>query len=154
MLFELRKKWQASCRKEHRFFSSYSHWLNEVVHSINSQNSSKTPKRKSVGRPSLDFTSSGERSKRRKTESIRLRSSVEELTFAAQMKLREDGKVDEAKVVRDVMFGTPTRAQKYRNSVKSKHENTLSGEKALSVLDGAKTVTGSVPRSSKCEQQK
>ena len=54
------------------------------------------------GRPSKTFEESSERSKRRKTENLRL-NYTQELVFATQMKLRAEGESKAAKVVQNVL---------------------------------------------------
>ena len=53
------------------------------------------------GRPKKSFVDSSERSKRRKTEDLRS-IDAQELTYAAQMKLRSSGQVDTTHVIKDL----------------------------------------------------
>ena len=85
------------------------------------------------GRPVTEFLTLSERSKRRRTESIRCKS-IKELSFATQMKLRGEGKLDAANVVKNVTLGSPTKGEKYRRSVEFVKENSLSPDSALSLL--------------------
>lgn len=71
----------------------------------------ETPKKKK-DRPSSEFTSSSDRSKQRETEEIRSLSSIEELSYATQMGLCVSGKVDAAKIVKNVTLGSLTKAAK------------------------------------------
>ena len=47
-------------------------------------------------RPSLDFATSSDRTKRRQTESLTSQVSVKELSYATQMSLRSIGKLNAA----------------------------------------------------------
>lgn len=53
------------------------------------------------GRPPKPFNESSERTKRRKTTSLRQNLQPNVLQFATQMKLRAEGKVDAARVIKD-----------------------------------------------------
>lgn len=88
------------------------------------------------GRPEMSFELSSERSKRRKTEELRRNKSPEELSFAAQMSLRKVGQVDAASVIKDVTATTPTRASKYKKSIKQPfaEQDQISPLRALSLF--------------------
>ncbi|KAL4705530.1 hypothetical protein ACJJTC_005362, partial [Scirpophaga incertulas] len=70
----------------------------------------------SPGRPNKLFLDLSERSKRRKTEELRT-SNIDELTYATQMKLREKGKVEASRIVKD-LTKSPRRARKYAAAMK------------------------------------
>lgn len=131
------RKWEAACRKREKLFENNRKWLEEEV-TLPLLSHSSTPKK--VGRPATEFALCSERSKRRKTEPLRTEYSSGEIAYAAQMSLREKGQVDAAAVLNEVVFSTPTRAQKYRKSYKdsSTKEHQLSSDEALSVLVEAK----------------
>ena len=59
------------------------------------------------------------------------------LAHATQMSLRAAGKTDESKIVKEII-SSPTRAKKYRKSLKQVSPQQLSAEEALSVLVEAK----------------
>ncbi|KAJ8953465.1 hypothetical protein NQ318_023584 [Aromia moschata] len=85
-----------------------------------------TSKRFSPGRPQKSFGDSSERSKRRKTRDLRSKD-IEELTFATHMKLRESGKVDASKVVKD-LTRSPGRAKNVEQrseEIKRKFKNQM-----------------------------
>ncbi|CAG9571654.1 unnamed protein product [Danaus chrysippus] len=65
--------------------------------------------RLSPGRPQKSFIDSSERSKRRKTKHLRSKE-LAELTYATQMQLRREGKVEASKVVKD-LSRSPQRKQ-------------------------------------------
>ena len=50
------------------------------------------------GKITFQFEDSSERSKRRKSQELRANYSAEELTYAAQMKIRESGNIDAANI--------------------------------------------------------
>lgn len=133
LLHDFRTKWQDVARMEKKFFYKYHEWLNVFVRLDNIKDLA-TPEKKNSGRPSSEFTDSSERTKRRRTEEMRSQSSTEELSYATQMKLRVSGKLDAAKVVKDVTLGSPSKAEKYRKSLEFVSETILSGDKALSLL--------------------
>lgn len=93
-----------------------------------SENSSK------MDRPTSGFAESSDRTKRRKTEDLRAQTSIEELSYATQMSLRASGKLDAAKVVKDVTLGSPSKAMKYKKSIDSISETTLSADGALALI--------------------
>jgi len=135
LLYNFRTKWQQVQRKEERFFDTYDEWLSVFVSfNIKSQRVLETSKKPDFGRPSLEFATSSDRTKRRKTEDIRSQTSVEELSFATQMSLRASGKLDAAKIVKDVTLGSPSKAEKYRRSLEFTPESILSGDSALSLV--------------------
>lgn len=147
LISEIRRRWQASHRKKDSFLKNNNKWLDVKVTLTNanhkypestvtssSASSSAGSKPTSTGRPASSFGESSERSKRRKTEDIREKYSHEELGFAVQMKLRQKGKLDAAKVVKDVIAGSPSKATRYRQSLDSKSETTLSSDEALALL--------------------
>lgn len=93
----------------------------------------------SPGRPVKSFDLSSERSKRRKTQDLRLKD-VGQLTYATQMKLRKAGKTLASKIVKE-LSESPTRAKKYVSALKKvSTENThhqLSPLSALSMFTEA-----------------
>lgn len=92
--------------------------------------------RRKIGRSTTDFPKAAERTKRKRTEHLRSGNSAEELGYAAQMKLREGGKVDAAIVVKDVISGSPTKAKKYRSSLEllNTEKEVLTSDEALSLF--------------------
>lgn len=62
------------------------------------------------------FLNLSERSERRKTRELRS-SDTDELTYATQMKLREKGKIEVSKIVKD-LTKSPRRARKYATAIK------------------------------------
>lgn len=92
--------------------------------------------RPNAGRKSLEFPESSERSKRRKTVDVRASYSSDELAYATQMKFREEGQNDAAAVLKDVAFGSPSKAKTCRSSLDSlnKENGQFTPDEALSLL--------------------
>src|SRR5699024_9529309 len=94
-----------------------------------------------AGRPTMKFSASSERSKRRKTEPLRSQYSQEELAFATQMSLRASGETEAAKLMTEALDTTPTRASKIRQSWLKKEDKIVipySFEEALALFVNAK----------------
>lgn len=66
------------------------------------------------GRPSKPFTELSVQSKR--TQSLRDSNKTEELAFATQMKLRETGKSQASKVLKEII-DSPARAKRYKKAL-------------------------------------
>lgn len=102
---EFKKRWFASHKVESSFLKKNHNWL---------QNTIEIPCKKiRTGRPTKPFVQLSERSKRRKTQHLRERFQVTEVTYASQMMLRDSGNVEGSKVVKDIT-SSPTRGAKYR----------------------------------------
>lgn len=86
---QFKRKWSACCRDRHRFRKYNAEWLQGSINFPVCNSDVGGP-----GRPQKQFTTSSERSKRRKTRELRENVSVAELTFAAQMSQRASGNVD------------------------------------------------------------
>lgn len=97
-----------------RFIQNNTKWLQTVETILGDLNFE--PNESSIGRPSIPFAESSDRSKRRKTENLRQNFSTEELTFSAQMKLRDAGRNDAAKLVHEATDTSPSRASKIRRA--------------------------------------
>lgn len=121
----LRKKWNEAHRTLNTFYNNNANWLNAKGIIIgNTEEDSETSK--DFDRLSTSFAEASNRTKRRRTESIRVKHSTEELALATQMSLRSSGKVAAAKVMQDVIEGSPSKASKYRASLDFVCEDTLS----------------------------
>jgi len=71
LLYNFRTKWQVQ-RKEERFFDTYDECLSVFVSfNIKSQRVLETSKKPDFSRLSLEFATSSDRTRRRKTEDIR-----------------------------------------------------------------------------------
>lgn len=144
----MRERYNSVNRTERDFFVKYDKWLSEPVSFLVQRKafpSTTSETSKKGGRPSTAFLLSSDRSKRRKTEELRSSFSPEELAYATQMSLRSTGKIDASKVVKDATLSTPTRASKFRKALDVSTENTLSNEKALSILTHSPLLVICVP---------
>lgn len=91
-------KWLLSNRDKVKFFQNNSSWLDGQCIFKKYAKSKVSP-----GRPVKDFAESSDRSKRRKTENLRASTSVDELLFSAEMKLRSEGQVAKSKDVKNIL---------------------------------------------------
>lgn len=80
---DLKTRWISASYKKDRFLKQNESWLNMAFTIPNKM------KIVSGGRPQKLFSESCERSKRRKTETLRKENNLEMLTFATQTKLGE-----------------------------------------------------------------
>ena len=122
----MKKRWNDAHRTERDFSYKNAEWLkSEVV--FTSENDDDVDEARnddfesrsstgSTGRPlsNSSFRELSDRTKRRRTENIRQQFDPEELRYATQMSLRAKGKVDAAKLVKDVTAGSPSKASKYK----------------------------------------
>lgn len=131
---QMRTRWQQAHRKSCVFFKNNGEWLSKQVCFAAPTDTVVTSPGNTGGRPSLEFTMSSERSKRRKTQDIRTSFNSVELAYATQMSLRSSGQSDAAKVIKDVTMTSPLRASKYRKAYSATDEITLSEEAALSAM--------------------
>lgn len=105
---EIKRRWVASHYVEDLFLKRNDSWL---------QGTFELPQAISrPGRPQKSFDDVSERSKRRKTETLRREMTSEELTFATHVKLRCEGKADASNVIKN-LTKSPTRAKKYRKAL-------------------------------------
>lgn len=83
---------------------------------------------------SLHLSIKQRRTKRRRTEEIRSKFTLETLSYATQISLRVSENSDASNVVKDVTSASPSRATKYRKAMHSTFETIFIGEAALSLL--------------------
>lgn len=105
---EIKRRWVASHYVEDLFLKRNDSWLQgtfELPQAITRS-----------GRPQKSFDDVSERSKRRKTETIRREMTSEELTFATHVKLRCEGKADASNMIKN-LTKSPNRANKYRKAL-------------------------------------
>ncbi|CAB3252648.1 unnamed protein product [Arctia plantaginis] len=124
------QRWEdCSKRVEDRFLKKNYDWLQKNIELKKGSQKEKTntepretqndEKNSITGRRELSFSESSERSKRRKTEELRAKVSTEALLYSATSKLRSEGNIDFANVVRYISEGSPTKAARYRKSLES-----------------------------------
>lgn len=70
------------------------------------------------GRPPKDFSTSSDRSKRRKTQHLLNTYDNEELAFAASVSARKSGKRDAANIIQEVAAASPRRSTKYKKAIR------------------------------------
>ncbi|XP_055906219.1 uncharacterized protein LOC129941567 [Eupeodes corollae] len=116
--YEHRRRWLSASRNNNTFLKQNINWLQcEISFPCRAHGL--------VGRPQMDFSDLSERSKRRKTEDLRFNYSAEELSYAAQMQLRERGKLDSSNVMKNIIFSTPSRAEKYQKALKKMDQDQV-----------------------------
>lgn len=125
-------RYSKSQRNNERFLNLNKEWLDTSI--------SFVPPTNKRGRKEVSFEESCEKSKAKKSRSIRESTSLSVLTYATQMALRDSGKIEESKLLKEITTSTPTRAAKYRKYRKFKKykPHQLSPEEALCVLIEAK----------------
>ncbi|CAH0560546.1 unnamed protein product [Brassicogethes aeneus] len=126
LISTISKKWQ-NAKRTHDIFVKYNdEWLGTSFCFVGDNECA----------PNDDgsFRDSSDRTKRRRTEEIREKYSHEELGFATQMSLRAEGKSNAAKVIKDVILGSPSKATRYRKSFEKQGEKLFSNDEALALL--------------------
>ena len=105
-------------------------------------NTTASPQHINCGRPPKSFEESSERSKRRKTITLRQSASAAELSYAAKVSLHSEGKRTAAKLMHEVSMRSPTRAKQINTAWKSAQLGrtimAYTPDKALSLLVEAK----------------
>ena len=111
-------------KKGGNFFKKYAKWLDyeEVFLYSATQNVSEVTR----GRREVPFHTASEQTRRRRTHSLRKKHSAEELSYCAQMKQREEGNEEAAKLVTEATLTSPTRAYKIRRRWKSCKSTSVS----------------------------
>lgn len=133
LVYKIREKWEESSRVEARFLAKNKNWLEKYVE-LQKQHEHAKSTTKKTGRPSLYFSDSSERTKRRRTQVLREEESSDVLAYATKMKLRSEGKTDAAKIIQDITEGSPKKALQYRKSLDSINTSSVfSADEALSL---------------------
>lgn len=126
-----KEKWSSANRMEDRFIQNNSDWLASTISVPLFSLTIPGP-----GRPKKDFNVSSERSKRRKTEDLRMQSTSEELMFAASMSQRAGGYCDSADLVKKITEN-PTKATEFKKKITTVDNikvNKHSPEEALAIF--------------------
>lgn len=140
---QFRRKWVAKYRREDIFNRHYGNWLEQTIKFPNHLETlladDITPKRtRKSGRPTKDFSSSSDRSKRRKMQHLLNTYDTEELAFAAGVSARESGKRDAANIIQEVAVASPKRSTKYKKAVRllsaPKMQQPYSPDEALALF--------------------
>lgn len=133
---DFKLRWKAANNTTSRFLQKNVEWLLTAI-SFPIESKPAGP-----GRPSLNFSESSERTKRQKTESLRSKTSLEQLSYATQMALRSSGQVHASRLLKEITTTTPTRARRYKEAFDKKEQIVpLSGEEALSTMVEAQLTT-------------
>ena len=140
----MKKRWNDAHRTERDFSNKNADWLkSEVVFTSENdddvdeaRNDDFESRSGSTGRPlsNSSFRELSDRTKRRRTENIRQQFDPEELGYATQMSLRAKGKIDAAKLVKDVTARSPSKASKYKKYLQKKPEETLSCDETVALM--------------------
>lgn len=125
-------RWQKCHRKNEIFVKNNKNWLDASI----SFSPPPEPQQKR-GRNDLSFEECKEKTKVKKCKDIRDQISLPVLAYATQMSLRAAGKIDESKIVKEII-SSPTKAKKYRKSIEQVPPQQLTPDEALSVLVEAK----------------
>lgn len=95
------------------------------------------PQGSSTGRRTISFAECSDRSKRRRTETLRSVHNVQELSVATSMSLRSAGNDHGAKLVKEITYNSPTRARTILKTWRKSHNTMQSAytpEEALCFL--------------------
>ena len=115
LMTKFRSKYKEAAQRQDYFFKKNKNWLKT---SVNFQiDAKRVTVNKSTGRPTGNFETLSDRSKRRRTKEMRTKFSPAELSFATQMGLRSSGHSDAAKIVNDVTLSSPFKATKYKEGL-------------------------------------
>lgn len=150
LIREFNQRWRKSYRCRSAFMKKNAKWLKTKLTLQNRDNDSnhtddipaivtddETPTNGGgdMGRPSTPFGECSDSSKRRKTKHLREGNSTEELAYATQMKLRQEGKCASAKLCQQCT--SPEKATEILNKVNEKKESVFSPLEALNILVNA-----------------
>ena len=116
MCYRIRDRWQKSYKKGNTFEIENAARLQGMETFSVEANANNEPKRK--GPSTTEFCDVTERTKRRKVEQLRASASAQELSFAAEINARKEGNEDAAKLIHEIMQGSPTRPSKVRKELK------------------------------------
>ncbi|CAG5056982.1 unnamed protein product [Parnassius apollo] len=105
-----KERWSAARNTDKRFVKNNMEWLN-----VSLELPTWTHK---AGRPTKEFRELCDRSKRRRTQDLRDRVPVEELTYAARVSQGTSGNIDASKIMKEIT-STPTRAKMFRKAISS-----------------------------------
>ena len=72
--------------------------------------------------------------KRRKTVELREKYSSDQLTYAAQMKLRQEGKLTASKLIKEINFTSPLRPERIQKKLDSPTSTPLGPHEALAMM--------------------
>lgn len=142
-------KWKKCHHVKQYFLSKHRKWLNGDIklvgenidgseHEATRLNESTRPSCSDLnisarGRPAIPFGEASESTKRRKTRHLRSQFSTEELAYATNMRLRQEGKVDAAKLCTEAT-SSPTKAATILKKANQTNECIFSPAEALNII--------------------
>ncbi|KAF2902157.1 hypothetical protein ILUMI_04032 [Ignelater luminosus] len=115
---QFKQKWNESNRTYQKFVNRNESWLNATI-KFPLYNELLEKKR---GRERLLFDEASDCSKRMRTLQLRQNYSADELSYAAQMSLRSDSRVEASKLVKEITTASPKRAERSEASSDSEDE--------------------------------
>ena len=126
-----KQRWLKAYRCKKRFLTSNESWLDIhiTLFKIPAPQSKSSPKAST----SFDVNQS-EVTKRRKTLELRKKYSCDELTYAAQMKLRQEGKLTASKLMKEINFTSPMRPERIQRKLDSPTSTTVDPHEALAMM--------------------
>lgn len=152
LIKDFNERWRKSHRTKNAFLSKNKKWLRTEIPLQNTNNEESdvempfvaddAPKNCNLGRPISPFAECSDSSKRRKTRHVREENSSEELVYATQMKLRQEGKSAAAKLCAQ-STSSPEKAADILSKVSETKECAFSPVEALNVV-----VTADLSKSS------
>ncbi|GAB0095784.1 hypothetical protein DMENIID0001_112060 [Sergentomyia squamirostris] len=134
---EFMRKWKICASNESRFLSKNELWLTGIV-----KVKVPTPACPKPGRPKKNFSECSAQSKRKRVADLCANYSAEELTFAAQLKNREEGQNALANVIKQASK-TSTAAEEVWTKIKAKNDpvQIATATEALSLFTKATEKT-------------
>ena len=131
---EVKQRWLKCTRNKEKFFHRFESWLNVEFDLVELTNPSKRKDVPSCSRASDFNIMQSDITKRRKTAKLRGAHSADELAYAAQMKLREEGRLIQAKLVKEINFTSPNRPAKIKKKITELSPTPLTDHEALALI--------------------
>lgn len=113
--------WKCCHRKNETFLTKHNEWLNKNIEFPNDviqclpglSSASSIESERNRGRTRKNFDESSNITKRRKIKEFRESKSSSELVYATTIKLREEGDIASAELLKESTSTTPTRSKKF-----------------------------------------
>lgn len=146
---KIEQKWSKSGRHKERFLKANYLWLDEYISFPNitiasTETISHPGPSTRTGRPQKEFETCSTKTKRRRIKHILETASQEEISMAAEVQLRKEGKRDSAAIVRELCQYSPRRGttiKKARKCVLNPKQSSLSEDQALALMVDANLST-------------
>lgn len=141
LMYQFNVKWRKSHRVKKNFLSKNKNWLSgnialvsECVEAVTEHvTESKSANTCDRGRPVTDFGEASDSTKRRRTKLLRDHFSTDELTYATNMKLRSEGKIQAAKLCNEATSST-SKAEEMFKKCNTNPESAFSPAEALNII--------------------